>query len=185
MTSPIRVFLVAAADVDRAPAPPMLSGSQPARCGSNSWASPASVDAANVQPCTDHPIQAGARHPRRAFPFYTPVSEIVSPITTTRTRCTSATSRPPASSRPAMDAGSTSVFETYEILSIGQWYRPGGTIHPGDAKTLHRMGWGLVSIGGADLALGLLDDLLIDGKISPHFGDFLHDKWTAIAAEFE
>jgi hypothetical protein len=47
------------------------------------------------------------------------------------------------------------------------------------------MGWGLVSIGGADLALGLLDDLLIDGKISPHFGDFLRDKWTAIAAEFE
>ena len=75
--------------------------------------------------------------------------------------------------------------EVYEILSIGQWYRPGGTIHPGDAKTLHRMGWGLVSIGGADLALGLLDDLLIDGKISPHFGDFLRDKWTAIAAEFE
>ena len=84
-----------------------------------------------------------------------------------------------------MDAGSTSVFETHEILSIGRWYRPGGTIHASDQKTLHRFGWGLVSLAGSDAALGLIDDLLNDGTISPHFATFLRTIWQAITARME
>jgi hypothetical protein len=76
-------------------------------------------------------------------------------------------------------------FEFYEILEINQWFRPGGTIHAADSKMLHRLGWGLVSLGGADLATGLIDDLSNDGKISPHFADFLRAKWNGIADSFE
>jgi hypothetical protein len=75
--------------------------------------------------------------------------------------------------------------ELYEILAIGQWYGPGSTIHPGDAKMLHRLGWGLISIGGPDMALGLLANLQNDRLINPHFAGYLRSKWGAIAADFE
>ncbi len=71
----------------------------------------------------------------------------------------------------------------YRTIPHGWAFRP--TIHASDQKTLHRFGWGLVSLAGSDAALGLIDDLLNDGTISPHFATFLRTKWQAIAARME
>jgi hypothetical protein len=74
--------------------------------------------------------------------------------------------------------------ELFQIICIGRWYQPGSVIHSADSKFLHQTGWGLIAIAGADAAENLIDNLLDDRKISPHFADYLRTKWGRVAIDF-
>ena len=61
----------------------------------------------------------------------------------------------------------------------------GGTPHPANAKFLHRFGWGLISVGGVEMAIELIGDLEDDQERTPVSADHLRTKWTAIADRME
>jgi hypothetical protein len=76
-------------------------------------------------------------------------------------------------------------WELKEFFHIARMHHPGDSPHPADARTLHRFGWGLISVAGIDTAIELVDDREDDEESNPTFAGFLRAKWRAIAARME
>ena len=57
-------------------------------------------------------------------------------------------------------------WELRELFHIRRMHHSDDAPHPADARTLHRMGWGLIAVAGLETAIDLIDAMLEDEEIT-------------------
>jgi hypothetical protein len=86
----------------------------------------------------------------------------------------------------ALDGREIDITEQVERLSdMGRYFLPGSELSPGGARYVHKIGWHLINICGAETVLDLAEDLATDGDVSPAFGALLRARWTEVAAKIQ
>jgi hypothetical protein len=77
-------------------------------------------------------------------------------------------------------------YELSEMQSISRMFcaedsRP----HSDERQWLHRTGWGLIRLIGADATIELIGELEEDGVINSYFATYLYRKWSELATAID